>query len=269
MEISEVLNIDKTQIIEPNNIISEFSKKLDEKSIINSGSKNFDKVLDGGFKKSNVYLIFGQNRTGKTQLCHQICVQAYKLFSEENNKFNIFYLDSENTFRPERITQLCKAQEMDSNAILKNIRVSNIMSNSAFLLVLKKLEKELETASQSIIIIDSINNHYRSEQGDPNIKYKKAKSDFISILSKIDILTKKFNTFTIAAAQVSPNFVEGAIVQDLPVGNIFLNHFFSEFLFLSHKEDNKKFVHLINSHNIPEKKVLYKITSEGIEDYKI
>ena len=184
MEIFDVLRIQKTQLIETKDIVSEFSKRLEEKSIINSGSKNFDKVLGGGFKKSQIYLIFGQNRTGKTQLCHQLCIQAFKLFSEESNKFNILYLDSENTFRPERINQLCKSQGLDSDAILKSIKVSNIMSNSALLLVLNKLQKKLEESSQNFVIIDSINNHYRSEQGDPNFKYKRVKNDFILILKK-------------------------------------------------------------------------------------
>ncbi len=269
MNISEILNINETQILQKITLMSNISNKLNEYSILNSGSKNFDKVLNGGFKKGLVYLIFGQNSTGKTQLCHQVCIQAYKLFKEKKKKFQIFYIDAENTFRPERITQLCKSQELDSNEILKSIKVSNIMSNSTFLLMLEKLEKKLSLESNNILIIDSINNHYRVEQGDPNIAFKITKNEFILILKKIDFLTKKFNLFTIATAQVTPNFIEGAVVQEFPVGNVFLNHFFSEFIYLSHKEENKKFVHLINSHFNPEKKVLYKITSEGIEDYKI
>jgi DNA repair protein RadA len=269
MEISEVLDIKKTQIFYPKDIISGPSNRIDEKSVLSSGSKNFDKVLEGGFHKNIIHLIFGSNRTGKTQLCHQICVQAYKLFIKEKNKFNILYIDTENTFRPERITQLCKAQEIDPNEILKSIEVSNIMSNSAFLRLIDKLEEKLQSASNNILIIDSINNHFRSEQGDPNIKFKIVRNEFKTILEKINILTSRFECFTIATAQVAPNFTEAAIIQDLPVGNIFLNHFFSEFLYLSHKEDNKKFVHLINSHIVPEKKILYKITSDGIEDYII
>ena len=269
MGIAEVLQIGKGQILQTTDIINGITNASGEKMLISSGSKNFDKILNGGFNKSSIYLIFGQNRTGKTQLCHQICIQAFKRFSEKSENFKVLYLDSENTFRPERIIQLCKAQKLDPNAVLKSIRVSRIISNNAYLKVLNNLEEEFKNSSLNLIIIDSINNHYRSEQGDPNINFKKTKNDFLTILKRIDMLTKQFNLFTIATAQVSPNFLENAIVKELPVGNIFLNHIFSEFLYLSFKEADKRFVHLINSHKLPEKKVLYKITSEGIEDYKI
>jgi len=269
MDLSKILSVLPRQIISSEEILRSFNKEFNQMPILSSGSKNFDKVLEGGFKKGLPYLIFGPNRTGKTQLCHQLCVQAYKLFMEEGLKYNILYIDTENTFRPERLTELCEAKGIDSNEALKSINVSNIISNSAFLLVLEKIEKLVENIPNNLLIIDSINNHYRSEQGDPEKPYNKVKNDFIEILTRINLLTKNFNCFTITTAQVTPNFLDNAIIQDLPVGNLFINHFFSEFLYLSHKEDNKNFVHLINSLVMPEKRILYKITAEGIEDYRL
>jgi len=266
MEISKLLQIKQEQVIQYRRLINDFNAEEKQKIILNSGSINFDKVLKGGFSSGKVYLVFGANRTGKTQVSHQLCVQAFKHSLEENNSFNIMLLDTENTFRPERIKQLCEARHLDFNNTLKKIMVSSIMSSSTLLLSLDKVEEELKNKSGGILIIDSINNYYRVEQAD---SFNSAKITFLQILNKINELTQKFNLITIVLAQVSPNFGESAIIRDLPVGSIFLNHFFSEVLYLNINEEDQYFVHLLNSHSLPEKKLLYKITSSGIEDNKL
>ncbi|GAH71150.1 unnamed protein product [marine sediment metagenome] len=88
-------------------------------------------------------------------------------------------------------------------------------------------------------------------------------------LNKLNELTKKHNLITIATAQVAPNFVKEAIIRDLPVGNQFLNHFFTEYIYLRKRNEESYFVHLVNSSLFRENKLPYKITSEGIKDYKI
>lgn len=42
-------------------------------------------------------------RTGKTQLCHTICVTAQLSFELKGAQGKVVYLDTEGNFRPERI----------------------------------------------------------------------------------------------------------------------------------------------------------------------
>ncbi|MFX1481026.1 MAG: ATPase domain-containing protein, partial [Promethearchaeota archaeon] len=143
MDLHEILGVNEHQILTPNRFItfSEFQKT--SQFVLPSGSRNFDEILEGGFHSSKKYLIYGANKTGKTQLCHQLCIQAYKYFidplDEKNNRY-IFYFDTENTFRPERIEELARSTEFKINNILKRILVSKIMSNSALLLALEDSE---------------------------------------------------------------------------------------------------------------------------------
>jgi len=279
MDISEVLNLEENQYICSNSIINEIHKSKEIKILLPTGAKNFDKILNGGFCSGKTYLIFGANKTGKTQLSHQLCIQAYINFSEKIKKNknpsmkSTYYLDTENTFRPERLIELSTAHNLDSSKVLKSLMVSKIMGNSALFLQLNELEENLKvfkkTNNNCLLIIDSINNHYRFDQGDKNLSFNNTKTLFLKILQKIDELTKKFDLITIATAQVASNFIEKSVIRELPVGNIFLNHFFSEYLYLSYKEENKIYAHLVNSEILPEKKILYKITPKGIEDYKI
>ena len=263
MNPSDILNIKKEQIIELDSIIREVKTNKKEKMPISSGSKYIDNIIGGGFHPGKIYLIFGANKTGKTQLSHQLCVQSYIEGENQKDTKNtriVYYFDTENTFRAERIRELASTRGFVSDNILKSILVSKIMSNSALVLVLNKLEEKIKNRIGDVLIIDSINNYYRYEQ---------EKKPFMKILKKLDDLTKKFGLITIVTAQIAPNFVDKAIIKERPVGNQFLNHFLTEYLYLSSRDKDSNYIHLVNSSFLPEKKVSYKITSAGIEDHLI
>lgn len=275
MSISEILEINKLQIIKKQNIFDDFEVLKNQRCVLSTGAKNFDETLGGGFHQHKKYLIYGANKTGKTQLCHHLCVQAYIKLSKYKEKFEkkgkqfIFYFDTENTFRPERINELIIKTEVEYKKLLKNILVSKIMSNSAFLLSLNDLENRLEMNSFNILIIDTINNHYNAEIANKNISSNKTKRIFLKILEKINKLTRNNNLITIATAQVISNIIRERQIRVLPAGNQLLNQFFSEYLYLDYKEQDKRYIQLVNSMSLPEKRLLYKITSLGIQDFKI
>ena len=252
-----------SKIIDKKKIISEIEKRKHEKTLISTGSKNFNKVIGGGFFPGKGYIVFGANKTGKTQICHQLSVQAFE------NSFKVVYLDTENTFRPERVRELAESNKYNSEKTLKNILVSKIMSNNALLLKLNELDSLIKSNNVKLLIVDSINNFFRIDRSGKELSFLKAKTTYLKILKKINNLTQQFQLITILTAQVTPNFVEDAVVKEFPVGLQYLNHFFSEVLYLSYKKKDMIYVHIINSHFLPEKKVMYSITKRGIEDYKI
>lgn len=274
MTISEILEIKKHQIVKLNKFIKQCEKERNQIFLLSSGAKKFDEVLGGGFQLGKKYLIFGANKTGKTQLCHQLCIQTYMQFSKfiktssKDSRQFIYYFDTENTFRPERLKELTQTSYIDYKKILEKILVSKIMSNSALLLVLNELESILDLNHMSILIIDTINNHYNSELADRNISSNTAKKTFLKVLKKINELTKNFKLITIATAQVTSKFTEGTLIRVLPVGNQIINHYFSEYIHLDYKGEDKRYVHIANSLNLPEKRLLYRITPAGIKDYK-
>ncbi|MFX1315310.1 MAG: hypothetical protein ACFE9T_05565 [Promethearchaeota archaeon] len=276
MDVCNILNIKQHQLIKFNQILNEWNrKKRKNQLVLSSGSKSIDEILSGGFLSGKKYVIFGPNKTGKTQICHQLCVQVYNKLSKNQDQLTtknmgfVYYFDTENTFRPERIKDITIKFKLNYKKVLKSIYITKIMSNSAFLLALNDLENILDINYQKVLIIDSINNHFRSEQGDNTVSYQKSKELFLKILEKIDSLTKKFNLITIVTAQVAPNLIKKAIIQVLPVGNYFINFFFSEYIYLNLKEEGLCYAHIVNSNTNQEKKLVYKITSAGIQDHKI
>ena len=270
MKTHEILGIKKSQIITPYAILDETYNQIPKNIILPSGSKNFDYILGGGFSLRKNYLIFGSNKTGKTQLCHQLCVQAYKYFKKfkiENPGGSIFYFDTENTFRPGRIKELSNSSDNDDNGVLKTIYVSKIMSNSAFIFALNGFEDMILKNRVSILLIDSINNHFNADLGNKKIPFNKTRKVFLEILTKINNLSRKYNIIVIVTAQVATNFSKNHIIREIPVGNQFLNHFFSEYVYLSKVSRDNNIAQLVNSSTFQEKRFSYKITSSGIQDY--
>ncbi|UCC20234.1 MAG: hypothetical protein JSV62_02815, partial [Promethearchaeota archaeon] len=238
MSVGEILEIDPQQIIKKQKIIDNYKVLKYSQYVLHTGARNFDETLGGGFYKQKKYLIFGANKTGKTQLCHQLCVQAYIQFSKINKKHGmmknqfIFYFDTENTFRPERLKELIINHRLEYTKLLKSILVSKIMSNSALFLSLQELENLLEKNYINVLIIDTLNNHYNSELANKSISLIKTKDNFLKILDKINKLTKKHNLITVTNAQVISNRVRETMIRVLPVGNHLLNQYFSEYVYL-------------------------------------
>lgn len=268
MNRKEVLNSKNLRYITTRKILEEINKEKSKKSPLLTKNEKLDALLGGGFNFGRKYLLFGANRTGKTQLCHQISVQAIKQFGDNSSSTTsqkaIIYIDTENTFRPERIREMCQTQRIDSDAVLKNILISKAVSNSALLMALKNVEQNREMSNFKLLLIDSINNHYRVEQGEQNKSFSKIKSTFLECLKTVHYLTMKYNLITVITSQISPNFSESPVIKEMPVGNIYLNHFFSEYLYLSHDKGDKYKAHLLNSNFLPEKRITYNITSQGI-----
>jgi RecA/RadA recombinase len=275
MNISNLLQIDDQQIFNNQKIFEKSNGVKNQQYFLPVGAKNFDEILQGGFLSKKKYLIFGESKTGKTLLCHQLCVQAYLHFSQINQNFQkkdfpfVFYFDTENTFRPERMKEMINKNNIEYNKFLKTILVSKIMSNSALLLSLKELKNHLNKNFYNILIIDTINNYYSSELANKEISPNKTKLIFLKILNTINVLSLKYNLITISTTQVISNFIQVPLIRVIPVGNHLLNHFFSEYLYLDYLSQEKRYVHLVNSMTLPEKRLVYRITSLGIEDYRI
>ena len=93
-------------------------KKLNK---ITTGSSKLDELLGGGIESGCLIEFFGEFRTGKTQLCHQLCVNVQFPLDEFGLEGNALYIDTEGTFRPERIIQMAEGYGLDYNLVLDNI----------------------------------------------------------------------------------------------------------------------------------------------------
>jgi RecA/RadA recombinase len=76
-----------------------------------TGCKSLDNLLDGGIEAGVITQVYGPPGSGKTQLCHTLCVMLPP-------NYNAIYIDTEGSFRPERIKEIAEAKGLDSKQIL-------------------------------------------------------------------------------------------------------------------------------------------------------
>ncbi|CAN1290897.1 DNA repair protein RAD51 homolog [Linum perenne] len=73
---------------------------------ITTGSRELDKVLEGGMETGSITEIYGEFRSGKTQLCHTLCVTCQLPLDQGGGEGKAMYIDAEGTFRPQRLLQI-------------------------------------------------------------------------------------------------------------------------------------------------------------------
>ena len=130
--------------------------------MIETGFKKLDQCLGGGIKEGLITDIYGQTATWKTQLTFQICLNALKSSKE------VLFQDTTGGFRPERILEMMKAQQMDP-ALLDKIKVGRITNTSQQIQYL--LNKPIENFS--LIIIDSVTDLFSFEYSKKEQSFEK------------------------------------------------------------------------------------------------
>ncbi len=128
---------------------------------LSTGSKAFDNLLAGGFETGCITECFGQYGSSKTQLAHQLAVNTIKM--DPNS--TVVFIDTENTFRPERITDFAKGAGLDPNEVLRNIKVARAYNSDHQMLLAEKVEDLIKKQNLNVmlVIVDSLTAHFRAE----------------------------------------------------------------------------------------------------------
>ena len=120
----------------------------------------FDALMEGGFETRAITECFGQYGSGKTQIGHLLAVNVQK----QDPTAAVVYIDTESTFRPERIVQFAKGAGMDPDQILKNIKVARAYNSDHQMLLAEKIEELIKNGlNVRLIVVDSLTAHFRAE----------------------------------------------------------------------------------------------------------
>ena len=88
---------------------------------ITTGSKNLDALLGGGIETGAITEFFGEFRTGKSQICHTLAVTCQLPVSMGGGEGKCLYIDTEGTFRPERVIATAERMGMSGEEVLENV----------------------------------------------------------------------------------------------------------------------------------------------------
>ncbi len=132
---------------------------------ISTGSKAFDAIVNGGFESGGITECYGQFGSGKSALAHQLAINGLCVNEDGEPTASVVWIDSENTFRPERIKEICENNNMDPIKILKSIKVVRAFNSDHQMMCAEKIEDlmEKEGLTVKLVIVDSLMTHFRSE----------------------------------------------------------------------------------------------------------
>ncbi|MCE5296565.1 MAG: DNA repair and recombination protein RadA, partial [Euryarchaeota archaeon] len=140
--------------------ILERRKKL---SKLTSSSKAFDDLLGGGLESQSIVEFYGEFGSGKTQMCFQLAVNATMPVEKGGLDGEVIVIDTENTFRPERIVQMAEAQGLDPIETLQKIHVARAYNSSHQMLLVEKAQEIALKTPIRLMIVDSLTAHFRAE----------------------------------------------------------------------------------------------------------
>ncbi|PIZ50713.1 DNA repair and recombination protein RadA [Candidatus Woesearchaeota archaeon CG_4_10_14_0_2_um_filter_33_13] len=128
---------------------------------ISTGAASFDTLMGGGFETNAITECFGEFGSGKTQVGHILAVNALK----EDSEAYAVYLDTENTFRPERIIQLAEGAGVNPENILSRIMVARAYNSDHQMLLAEKVDGLVTEQQKKIrlVVVDSLTSHFRAE----------------------------------------------------------------------------------------------------------
>jgi DNA repair protein RadA len=123
------------------------------------GLRAFDLFLGDGIETQALTEIAGEFGSGKSQLCYTLCVTA----NIQNKDNGIIFVDTENSFRAERVHQIAESRGIDAEEILNKINVCKIYYSAHLDAVIRSLAKYIEQYKARLVIIDSIISLHRAE----------------------------------------------------------------------------------------------------------
>jgi len=137
---------------------------------LQTGCKGLDAMLTGGIECRAITQLYGIAGSGKTQTGHTLCVQAQRPTEEGGlagkHPANVLYIDTEDTFRPERILSMCQARGYDAKQIdkvLGGIIVQKAKDAGHQVVIIKNVSHVIHELNVRLIVVDSGTALFRSE----------------------------------------------------------------------------------------------------------
>ncbi|HNU36452.1 MAG TPA: DNA repair and recombination protein RadA, partial [Methanomassiliicoccales archaeon] len=247
---------------ESGDVIFERRKNLDR---LTTGSKAFDELLGHGLESQAIHEFYGEFGSGKTQICFQLAVNATLPKEKGGLDGDVVIIDTENTFRPERIVQMANGMGADPEEVLKRIHVARAYNSSHQMLLVEKAADVGKLHPVRLLIVDSLTAHFRAEfvgRGTLAERQGLLNKHMHELLSFAEV-----NNAVIAVTnQVSakPDAFFGDPTR--PVGGHVVGHASTYRVYLRKSKGTRRIARLIDSPDRPEAEVVINVTEEGVRD---
>ena len=236
---------------------------------LTTGSKAFDELLAGGLESQSIVEFFGEFGSCKTQVCFQLAVNATlpeergglavnATLPEERGGLDsdVIIIDTENTFRPERIIQMATYLGVDPDETLRRIHVARAFNSQHQVLLVDKAMELAQSTKVRLLIVDSLTSHFRAEYVG-----RGALAERQQILNRHMHDLLNFATVNNAVIAVTnqvaakPDAFFGDPTR--PIGGHIVGHTATFRIYLRKGKAGKRIARLIDSPNLPEGEAVF------------
>lgn len=232
---------------------------------ITTGSKKLDELLGGGVETQSLTEFFGKFASGKSQVGFQLSANAQLPPEKGGLGGKVIFIDSESTFRPDRVKQIAEGVGLDPKTTLENIFVQKAENSDHQILLAEKADQLIKNENVKLLIIDSLTSHFRADyigRGALGERQQKLNQH----VHRLQKLADNYNIAVYFTNQVMDNPAIMFGDPTTPIGGHVLAHAATYRVYLRKSKEDKRIARLVDSPNLPEREVVFRVTTEGIKD---
>ncbi len=241
----------------------EVLKKRQLVSKFSTGSPAFDALMGGGFETGCITECFGEFGCGKTQIGHALAVNTLK---EDPDSYAV-YIDTENTFRPERIRQLAEGAGVNPEDALNRIMVARAFNSDHQMLLAEKIESLIHEQKKKVrlVVVDSLTSHFRAEFiGRGTLAERQQKLNrHMHQLAKV---ASSFNLCVYVTNQVMAKPDQFFGDPTTAIGGHVVGHASTFRIYLRKGKKGTRVAKLIDAPNLPDGEVVFEVREDGLHD---
>lgn len=237
--------------------------------MVTTGSREVDKVLGGGIETGSITELFGEFRTGKSQLCHTLCVTCQLPISQGGAEGMALYIDTEGTFRPERLVAVAERYKLDPEDVLANVACARAFNTDHQQQLLMQASAMMAENRFALIVVDSATNLYRTDYSGRG-ELAARQMHLGKFLRSLHNLAEEYGVAVVVTNQVVAN-VDGAAAMfqadsRKPIGGHIMAHASTTRLSLRKGRGEQRILKVYDSPCLPEGDAIFGIYEDGVGD---
>lgn len=246
---------------------AEYAKQREDLICVTTGSKEFDTLLRGGIETGSITELFGEFRTGKTQLCHTLCVTCQLPIESGGGEGKALYIDTEGTFRPQRLVAIAERFGLNPDDVLDNVAYARAYNSDHQMLLLEQACGMMAESRYALVVVDSATALYRTDySGRGELAERQMK--LAQFLRRLQRMADEFGVAVVVTNQVVAT-VDAALSfgpQFKPIGGNIMAHASTIRLQFRKGRGENRICRVYDSPSLPEAEATFAITEQGIVD---
>eukprot|EP01099_Mayorella_cantabrigiensis_P006546 TRINITY_DN5508_c0_g1_i1.p1 TRINITY_DN5508_c0_g1~~TRINITY_DN5508_c0_g1_i1.p1 ORF type:complete len:298 (-),score=74.53 TRINITY_DN5508_c0_g1_i1:161-934(-) len=248
---------------------TEFHSTRSEIIQISTGSKELDKLLQGGIETGSITEIFGEFRTGKTQICHTLCVTCQLPLDQGGGEGKALYIDTEGTFRPERLLAIAEKYGLNGNDVLDNVAYARAYNSDHQCNLLIQASAMMAESRFALLVVDSATALYRTDYSGRG-ELSARQMHLARFLRQLARLADEYGVAVVITNQVvaqvdGMSMIPGADPKK-PIGGNIIAHASTTRLSLRKGKGENRICKIYDSPCLPESEAMFAILADGIGD---